>query len=65
MFEWLWLIPALPLAGFATLTLLGRRLGRRGAAIVGVGAGAAQGVAAEAATAASGLAPTCPPAGSP
>ena len=41
MFEWLWLIPALPLAGFAALTLLGARLGRRVVAIIGVGAGAA------------------------
>ncbi len=41
MFEWLMLIPALPLAGFATLILLGARLGRRVVAIIGVGAGAA------------------------
>jgi NADH-quinone oxidoreductase subunit L len=46
MFEWLWLIPALPLAGFAALALagrrLGRRLGRRAPAVIGAGtAGAA------------------------
>ncbi|MGB6067337.1 MAG: NADH-quinone oxidoreductase subunit L [Desulfomonilaceae bacterium] len=37
MFEFLWLVPALPLAGFAILVLLGSRLSRLGVAIVGVG----------------------------
>jgi NADH-quinone oxidoreductase subunit L len=41
MFGWLWLIPALPLAGFAALALAGSRLGRRAAAVVGAGAAAA------------------------
>ncbi len=45
MFGLLWLIPALPLAGFAALILAGSRLGRRASAIVGVGmAGAAAAV---------------------
>ncbi len=35
--QWLWLIPALPLAGFCSLVLAGRRLTRRGIAMVGVG----------------------------
>jgi NADH-quinone oxidoreductase subunit L len=35
--EGLWLIPALPLAGFLTLAILGPRLGRRSIAIVGAG----------------------------
>jgi NADH-quinone oxidoreductase subunit L len=34
----LWLVPALPFAGFMILALIGPRLSRRGAAIVGVGA---------------------------
>jgi NADH-quinone oxidoreductase subunit L len=33
----LWLVPALPFAGFVILALIGPRLPRRGAAIVGVG----------------------------
>ena len=33
----LWLIPALPFAGFVILALAGSRLSRRGAALVGVG----------------------------
>jgi len=37
MFEFLWLIPALPLAGFAALALAGPRLGRRASAVVGAG----------------------------
>jgi NADH-quinone oxidoreductase subunit L len=42
MFEWLWLIPALPLVGFAALALAGRRLGRPASAVIGAGtAGAA------------------------
>jgi NADH-quinone oxidoreductase subunit L len=36
MFEWLWLIPALPLAGFLLL-VLGQRLGRAFVAVVGLG----------------------------
>ena len=41
MFGLLWLIPALPLAGFAALTLAGSRLGRRASAVIGVGMAAA------------------------
>ncbi|MDD5250705.1 MAG: NADH-quinone oxidoreductase subunit L [Rhodocyclaceae bacterium] len=37
MSNWLWLIPALPLAGFALLALAGRRLTPRGVAVIGVG----------------------------
>jgi NADH-quinone oxidoreductase subunit L len=37
MFGLLWLIPALPLAGFAALILMGSRLGRRASAVIGVG----------------------------
>jgi NADH-quinone oxidoreductase subunit L len=37
MVQWLWLIPALPLAGFLILGLAGGRLTRRLAAAVGVG----------------------------
>ncbi len=37
MLESLWLIPALPLAGFVVLVLIGPRLSRVGVAIVGVG----------------------------
>jgi len=37
MLDALWLAPLLPLAGFLTLALAGRRLGRTGAAVVGVG----------------------------
>ena len=37
MLELLWLIPALPAAGFVLLVLLGRRLGRAGAAWIGAG----------------------------
>ena len=36
MFDWLWLIPALPLAGFLALAA-GQRLGRRSIAAIGVG----------------------------
>ena len=41
MFGLLWLIPALPLAGFAALALAGPRLGRRASAVVGAGTAAA------------------------
>jgi NADH-quinone oxidoreductase subunit L len=37
MYGLLWLVPALPFAGFLTLALLGRRLPRRATATVGVG----------------------------
>ena len=37
MLSLLWLIPALPAAGFLTLVLLNRRLGRTGATLVGAG----------------------------
>jgi NADH-quinone oxidoreductase subunit L len=37
MLSLLWLIPALPAAGFVLLVLLGRRLGRSGAAWIGAG----------------------------
>ncbi len=37
MLRLLWLVPALPLAGFAVLSLAGRRLSRRGVALVGTG----------------------------
>ncbi len=37
MFEFLWLVPAVPLAGFAILVLFGSRISRPGVAIVGVG----------------------------
>src|SRR5450759_3961048 len=37
MLHLLWLIPALPLAGFVLLTLLNRRLSRRAAALIGAG----------------------------
>ena len=37
MFEFLWLIPALPLVGFVILLLIGPRLSRVGVATVGVG----------------------------
>ena len=37
MFEFLWLIPALPLVGFVVLLLIGPRLSRVGVATVGVG----------------------------
>ncbi|MCE5278473.1 MAG: NADH-quinone oxidoreductase subunit L [Planctomycetaceae bacterium] len=38
MLEWLWIVPALPLAGFAALALLGPLLPRRVAAALGTGA---------------------------
>ena len=38
MQEWLWLIPALPFAGFLVLALFGGSLGRPGVAVTGVGA---------------------------
>jgi NADH-quinone oxidoreductase subunit L len=37
MFELLWLIPALPFAGFLALALAGSRLSRTGVAVIGVG----------------------------
>jgi NADH-quinone oxidoreductase subunit L len=37
LFHWVWLIPALPLLGFLILATLGKRIGRNGAAVVGVG----------------------------
>jgi hypothetical protein len=37
MFEFLWLIPALPLVGFVVLLSIGPKLSRVGVAIVGVG----------------------------
>ncbi len=37
MLQWLWLIPALPYAGFLVLALVGGRLSHRLAALVGVG----------------------------
>mgnify|MGYP001456791590 CR=1 FL=1 len=37
MLSLLWLIPALPAAGFVLLVLLNRRLGRAGAAWIGAG----------------------------
>jgi NADH-quinone oxidoreductase subunit L len=36
MLDWLWLIPALPFAGFVILALVGARLSRKAAAFVGV-----------------------------
>src|SRR5512136_1403451 len=38
MLSLLWLIPALPAAGFVLLMLLNRRLGRTGTAVIGAGA---------------------------
>ena len=38
MFEMLWLIPALPFAGFMILVLTGARLSERGASVIGIGA---------------------------
>jgi len=37
MLSWLWLVPALPLAGFVILAFGGGTLSRRGAGVVGVG----------------------------
>ena len=37
MLEWLWLVPALPFAGFLILVVAGARLRRFGVALVGVG----------------------------
>ena len=37
MFNFLWLIPALPVAGFVVLALAGSRLPRSGVTAVGVG----------------------------
>jgi NADH-quinone oxidoreductase subunit L len=37
MSNWLWLVPALPFAGFVLLTLLGSRISRRVQAVIGVG----------------------------
>jgi len=37
MFELLWLIPALPLAGFLVIALMGGALARRAVAVIGVG----------------------------
>jgi NADH-quinone oxidoreductase subunit L len=37
MYSWLWLIPALPFAGFVLLALIGPRLSRAGVAAVGAG----------------------------
>ncbi|MCC7416806.1 MAG: NADH-quinone oxidoreductase subunit L [Acidobacteria bacterium] len=37
MLEWLWLVPALPFAGFLVLVAAGARLRRAGAAAVGIG----------------------------
>lgn len=37
MLEWLWLIPALPYAGFLALALSGSRLTRKAVAVIGVG----------------------------
>jgi NADH-quinone oxidoreductase subunit L len=37
MYSWLWLVPALPFAGFVLLALIGPRLSRAGVAAVGVG----------------------------
>ena len=37
MFEFIWLIPALPFAGFALLALAGSRLSRQGASFIGMG----------------------------
>jgi NADH-quinone oxidoreductase subunit L len=37
MYSWLWLVPALPFAGFVLLALIGPRLARTGVAVVGVG----------------------------
>ncbi len=37
MYSWLWLVPALPFAGFVLLALIGPRLSRTGVAVVGVG----------------------------
>ncbi len=38
IYRLLWLIPFLPFAGFLLLTLVGRRMPRRGVALIGVGA---------------------------
>ena len=37
MFEFIWLIPAMPFAGFAILALAGSRLSRRGVSVIGAG----------------------------
>jgi NADH-quinone oxidoreductase subunit L len=37
MLEWLWLVPVIPLAGFAALALAGGRLSNRGVAVIGTG----------------------------
>lgn len=37
MFDWLWLVPALPFAGFLLLAFFGKRMGRAFTAWVGVG----------------------------
>ena len=37
MFEFIWLIPAFPFAGFVILALAGTRLSRRGASVIGTG----------------------------
>jgi NADH-quinone oxidoreductase subunit L len=41
MLELLWLVPALPLAGFLALALIGGRLGRGAAALIGAGSSGA------------------------
>ena len=37
MLSWIWCIPAFPLLGFLILAIAGRRLGKTGTALVGVG----------------------------
>ncbi len=37
MFEFIWMIPAFPFAGFVILALAGSRLSRRGASVIGAG----------------------------
>jgi len=37
MLDWLWIIPALPFAGFLILVVIGSRLSKQGIALIGVG----------------------------
>ena len=44
MFRLLWLIPAIPFASFAVLALVGPRIAKKAAAVIGVGSIAASAV---------------------
>ncbi len=61
MLSWIWCIPALPLAGFLVLAVLGGRLSRTLTAVIGAGS---VGLSLAAAAAASALFAAYPPAGS-